>query len=140
MFRTSRPLLLGLALVLALCRAAVAQTLGQPLGDEGGLTIPIPDGPTLNLRIVDHNLRIYALDGDGKLVLPPYAKAIVEVEYERASKNEHLMLRQRDGNPWLTHPRFLRPPYFYRLRILLYPYEDSDEGRIVLPVQELNQT
>jgi len=117
-----------------------AQILGQPLADEQGLYIELNDGLRLNLRIVDNHLHLYALDAAGKLVAPPFARAVVDLEDTRKRDKEHFVLRRESGQPWLSHPRFLRPPWCYEGHLVLYPSENSDEGRIIPPVLEFRQT
>lgn len=133
-----KPMLLaGLLLALLAAPALRAQTVGQPLENEKGLYMPLDDGRRVNLRVVDNRLRLYVLDGDGKLLPAAFAKVIVDMKGRKA--DEHMVLRPDGANPWVTHPRFIKPPYIYEVRVLLYPDPESDAGRIIIHPQELRQ-
>ena len=126
--------LMGLVLAASI---AQGQVLGQPLAEQRGIYTEAREGVLVNLRIVDNRVRLYAFDGKGNLVLPPFQKAVVQLRGLGRADDQHVVLRQEGGEPWLSHPRFIRPPHNFNVRLLLYPLEHSDEGMIALPVMQL---
>jgi hypothetical protein len=122
------------ALWFALAGSVFAQNVGEPLSDGKGLTLQCSDGNTVNVRIADHRIQLYFLDSGGLVEKCPYQKVIFRIDRpQKHSGDENLVLRPTDDVPYLTHPRFIEPPYTFQIHLSMYPSEDTDEGRVSLP-------
>jgi hypothetical protein len=122
------------ALWFALAGSAFAQSIGEPLADGKGLTLQCPDGGSVNVRIADHRIQLYFLDSAGLVEKCPYQKVILRIDRPQVHNgDENLVLRPTDDVPYLTHPRFIEPPYIFQIHLAMYPAEDTDEGRVSLP-------
>jgi hypothetical protein len=111
-----------------------AQRVGEEWTDRRGLVLQFSDGHSLNLRIEENRLRMVFFDGSGLVEAPLFAKVVVRLDIpEGGRKDLTIVLRAAEDGAAMASPRVLRPPHVYLATILLYPSEDSDEGRIVLP-------
>jgi|GEM_PF-4514629 hypothetical protein len=126
--------LFALGLFLSLFATTLsAQRVGEAWTDRRGLVVQFSDGHSLNLRFDENRLRMVFFDGKGIVEAPLFAKAVVRLEFLSGKrKDEVFVLRPSGEGAFLANPRILRPPHVYLATILLYPKEDSDEGRIVL--------
>lgn len=120
------------------------QMQGQQVGellDQTGLFLELDQGGSINVRIDKESktMRVYELDAQGLVMKPSFARALVLIDPPRDTKEWRLVLRPAQDGPFLTHPRLLHPPYVYRVRVFLYPNEDSDEGRVALPKRAFKQ-
>lgn len=123
----------------ALCVLLQAQTVGTKLEPEAGLYVDLDNSQKMNLRLVENQVRIYFTDAEGLLIQPPFKRAVVNLQEMRDKDNKyHLMLEKEPGQPWLTHPRLLYPPYHYRARIVLYR-DETQENLVTLPMQIFEQ-
>ena len=93
----------------------------------------------LNMQVVDHHVVLYFLDAQGLLVAPPYQRVVLEMEEPHGDKKLHMVMRPDGATPYLTHPRAIPPPYRYRVRMLLYPVDGSDEGRLLVTERDFEQ-
>lgn len=116
------------------------QNVGEPL-DATGLFLDLEQGGAINVRIdVDsRTMRLYQLDAEGLVMKPSFAKALVLIDPMGKSREWRIITRPAQEGPFLSHPRLLHPPYIYRIRVFLYPLEDSDEGRVALPKRPFRQ-
>ncbi|MFA5257208.1 MAG: hypothetical protein WC360_03580 [Opitutales bacterium] len=119
---------------LALGSALNGQTIGQALPDNKGLMIDVQGEMTLNVRLVDRRLQLIFVDDKGLVTECPFSRVIVHLRRTGIDVPEmHLTMRPVSGLGFVTHPRIIPPPDSYKVRILLYPSEKDDAGRIFLP-------
>lgn len=120
--------------LLALGSVINGQTIGQALSDNRGLMIDVQGRITLNVRLVDRRMQLVFIDGKGLVTECPFRRVIVHVQRMGMNTPEiHLTMRPVPGKGFLTHPRIIPPPDSYKVRILLYPREEDDAGRVALP-------
>lgn len=122
-------LLAAIVLFAAVPAVAAAQAVGEELKPEVGPYKAIPGGFQMNLRIVDNHFRLYFVDEEMKVVAPVFKQAYVTYEPIGRSADEERIGLTASG-PFLSSPRFIRPPYAYWVRLLL-AHETDDEKNIV---------
>lgn len=100
---------------------------------EDGIYFPLQgDLPgTVNLRFVGTNLRVYFLDPEQKIMEPVFPNALVRYRKGIGSAATNLMLttvlKAGPGNVYLTSPRVLTQPLYYRVWLVLKT-ADADES------------
>lgn len=116
--------------------SAVAQTIGEKMPDQKGLTLEVQGRGMINMRLVDRRLQLVFMDLDGRVEQCPFSRVVVHIEHRGKNGDEmHLVLRPEAGKAALRHNRYIPPPNTYRVRIVLFPHEDSKEGMLVIPLQ-----
>jgi hypothetical protein len=129
----------ALSLFLFFAGFAHAQKIGEPWTDRTGLYVHYSENANLLLRMEDHHFMMLFLDDAGKVTACPFKRAIVYVDKNGSKKNDmNLVLRPEPGAAFLSNPRFVKPPLSFRVRIILCPNEDGDEGNITIPMLQFN--
>ena len=129
----------ALALWFSLSGLVNAQKVGEPLADNEGVAVQLDGSHSLNVRIVDHRMRVIFLDEKSLVERCPFQRVSIRVERTRAQGDDiSLVMRPKPDVPYVEHARFIKPPYTFRIHIVLYPNEDSDEGKVSIPIMRIN--
>ncbi|MBC2593370.1 hypothetical protein H5P28_03760 [Ruficoccus amylovorans] len=138
-----RFLLLGLVCFFVTGYHAVAEDAqavdinALEIGDElpeDGIYFPLQgEVPgTVNLRFIGTNLRVYFLDPEGKIMEPVFPSALVRYRKAIGSAATNLMLttvlNAGPGNVYLTSPRVLTQPLYYRVWLVLKTADADDSA------------
>ena len=108
-----------LALLLLGPLGLAAQSVGTRL-PEMGLYQESRYG-TVNLRIVDDNLRLYFLNEEGEVMAPPIEAAAARMEQvSNATTDPYIYMRPASSGIYLTSPRYIPKPYDYRVTLILF--------------------
>lgn len=83
-----------------------------------GMEIPRGDGRYLGLAIVDGKFRLSFYDAKKKPVAPDASRAALRWDAKYKVGLERIVLMPGEGNV-LTSERFIRPPYNFKLTIVL---------------------
>ena len=122
-----------LAFMLFVSSAAFAQNVGEKLPDDKGAFFTFDNGHKANVRIDDHRLQIVFIDDKDLVEQTPYKRAIVRIDRNKSNDDTNLLMREDASVPYLTHPRFIDPPLSFRIHVIFYPDEESDDGKISFP-------
>jgi len=122
------------SVLLAFSTLTHAQKLGEPLPDQKGLLFDVGGQFALNVRLVDRHMQLIFVDLDGNVMECPFPRVVVHVERRGLKRADmHLSMQPKPGEAFVTHPRVIPPPNRYTLRIYLYPHQDDDLGRVMIP-------
>jgi hypothetical protein len=134
-----RAFYVALSLVFFLCGFAQAQKVGDLWTDKTGMFVHYGDNANLLLRMEDHRFKMIFLDDSGKVTACPFRRVILRVDRVGRQKDDlNLVLTQEPGAACLVHPRFIKPPYVFRVRMLLYPELEGDAGMVSVPMTPFN--
>lgn len=99
----------------------------EEIGTIKGMTIPRSGNRFLGVEIVDGNFKITFYNEKKKPVPPDVDRAALRWDPKYKVGMERLVLN-RGGDPnALTSGRFIRPPYNFKLTIVLLGGEDNDD-------------
>lgn len=129
----SRLLTLPLAFVL-MAASVFAHREGDIL-DQVGLDLIGPDGTLLNLRIVEQQFRLYAMDETREVIpIPPiFRRTILATEeIPRTSRTMRILLLPSEEGDFVTSPRRIPVPFHYW--VTLFVGEPNEDGeRDIIP-------
>jgi hypothetical protein len=132
---------LAFALWLAFVGTLQALGVGDKLPDDKGLTLGYAEGKSVCLRMEDHHLQLFFIDGKGLLETCSFKRVIIRVDRTNANDDDLILSMHGADNPlWLENKRFIKPPYVFRVTIIMYPNENDDEGRILIPTTMFHWT
>lgn len=97
----------------------------------GGLMVRINDETRASLHVVDNTFRIYFVDEANALVEPPLAELALRWEEVTNQTNDGYTRLTRAEGPYLTSPRKVFPPYWYRVW-LIDTRAEKEEERLLL--------
>jgi hypothetical protein len=125
---------LCLVFVALFAPLASSQEIGRPIEDGKGVMVVAEGGLSMCIMMVEHRVRVAFVDEAGLVVECPFEKVVLHMERVGQSNDEiHLVMRPEAGMGYITHPRAIPPPEIFHMRIILYPEEGSERGRIVIP-------
>lgn len=125
----------ALCVWLSFVGALGAQSVGEVWKDRTGLYVHYADNANLLLRMDEHHFKMIFLDDKDTVRECPFKRVIVYVDRHRKKKYDmNLLLQPLAGTACLTHPRFIKPPLAFHVRIILCPNEEGDEGNITIPM------
>lgn len=129
-----RAVFFAAVVLLSLSGALFGLEIGDPLPDINGLVVQYEKGRTLNVRVEDHRLVVYFFDENRRVMACPFEKVIIRVDRLSSNgKDLNLVMRASPEVPYVTSPRFIKPPYAFRVHLLMYPVDGSNEGCVSLP-------
>ena len=105
---------------------AEGKPLGTPL-DKLGLYYDLEDGAKANLRIEDGHFRVYFINEKGEVIEPLYNRAILNGKSIRGNRERETYVLQPNGS-FLEDSEVLRPPYVYRLSLVLANSKEKEEA------------
>ncbi|MCC5839492.1 MAG: hypothetical protein JJT96_05140 [Opitutales bacterium] len=102
--------------------------------DGTGLDLRGPDGTLLNLRIVDQQFRLYAMDETREVIaLPPMFHRVILAteEIPRSSRTMRILLLPSGEGDFATSPRRIPVPFNYWVTLFVgEPNEDGERDLI----------
>lgn len=117
-----------------------AQREGEVL-DGTGLDLLGPDGTLLNLRIVDQQFRLYAMDETREIIALPamfHRVILATEEIPRTSRTMRILLLPSEGGDFATSPRRIPVPFNYW--VTLFVGEPNEDGeRDLIPRSRFSQ-
>lgn len=133
--KTALVLMIGLFGMVGQMAAAPAPAAVAEEKTEGvipGLTIERKTGAGfLGLQVVDGNFKLTYYDGEKQPVTADHPRALLRWPARYKSGDDRAMLNRAGDGTYLTSPKFVRPPYSFRLFITLIAGEEGGaEGAV----------
>lgn len=126
--KTALVLMIGLfGLVGQMAAAPAAAEEENPEGVIPGITIERKTGAGfLGLQVVDGNFKLTYYDEEKQPVTADHPRALLRWPARYKSGDDRAMLNRAGDGTYLTSPKFVRPPYSFRLFITLIAGEEGE--------------
>jgi hypothetical protein len=129
---------LPFALISLLISAASFLAAAEKPEEEKGIWIDRADGRKLNLLIEENNFELHFYDEEKERMDPDALRAIIHYTPANVVSRETVLLAPavtEDKGKFLKSPRFIRPPFQFRLSLVLVM--DEAGQRLETPPVEL---
>lgn len=126
--KTALVLMIGLFGLVGPLTAAPAAAAEEPTeGVIPGITIERKTGAGfLGLQVVDGNFKLTYYDEEKQPVAADHPRALLRWPARYKSGDDRAMLNRAGDGTFLTSPKFVRPPYAFRLFITLIAGEEGE--------------
>jgi hypothetical protein len=92
-----------------------------------GIVLNRPDGGFLGLTLVDHKFKLSFYDAKKKPAKVDVARATARWPVRYSIYDERTVLNPNEDGTALTSPKYVRPPYSFKLYLTLIPLEEGQQ-------------